>query len=198
MNILILGGFLGSGKTTALLQLAKYLVARGDGRANGVVILENEIGEVGVDDEYLRGGGLTVNNLFSGCGCCSVAGELTVAARRIQTELKPDWLIVETTGVAYPKNMQENLIHALRIRARVVVLCDAKRWTRIFRAMRQLIEGQIAGADAVLVNKSDLVPPEDLQKIECDIRLFESGASIHCISAISEIPDDTWRSVLGV
>ena len=70
MNLLILGGFLGSGKTTVLLQLAKYIT--GDHVKPGetkVAIIENEIGEQGIDDKILKSGNYSVENLFAGCAC---------------------------------------------------------------------------------------------------------------------------------
>ena len=94
MNVLIFGGFLGSGKTTALMQLAKYIVRSSTSdKPNKVMILENEIGEVGIDDSFLRGGGFQVENLFAGCACCTVSGELVSAANSIKKEYDPSgWL----------------------------------------------------------------------------------------------------------
>jgi G3E family GTPase len=198
MRILILGGFLGSGKTTTLLQLARFIVGETvSEKENKVMILENEVGEVGIDDAYLRGGGLTVNNLFSGCACCTVSGELVSAAARIKNEYDPDWLIVETTGVAYPKNMQENLKNALGLSSRIVILVDAARWNRLLVPMNALFRGQIEGSDAVLVNKTDLVDAPTLEKIRRDILEFEPKAVILKISAVSEIPAEVWRTVTG-
>ena len=88
MNVLILGGFLGSGKTTSLMQLAKYLVATSPAeKENKVMILENEIGQVGIDDEFLRSGGFQVSNLFSGCACCTVSGVTDSKGRRESVSL---------------------------------------------------------------------------------------------------------------
>jgi G3E family GTPase len=198
MNILILGGFLGSGKTTTLMQLAKHIVthSRSD-RENKVIILENEVGEVGIDDAYLRSGGFQVNNLFSGCACCTVSGELVTAAVRIQKEYDPDWLVVETTGVAYPKNMQENLQNAIKQSSRICILVDASRWRRLLIPMNALLKGQIEGSDAVLVNKTDLADSETLAKIEQDILGFEPNATILKISALSPIAREVWETVLG-
>jgi G3E family GTPase len=198
MKILILGGFLGSGKTTALLKLAKYLVESSKtDKDMKVMILENEIGEVGIDDKYLRSGGFAVSNLFSGCACCSVSGELTSSARVIQRDYDPEWLVVETTGVAYPMNMKENLFHALGIVSRICVLSDASRWNRLLVPMNALLSGQIEGSDAVLLNKSDLSSDEQLLKIEGDVLGFEPNAKIFRISAIGDVPDEVWRAVAG-
>lgn len=116
MKVLILGGFLGSGKTTLLLQLARYMVGELQGKSQyKVVILENEVGKEGIDDKLLKGNGFDVENMFNGCGCCTLAGELVGAADRIQTLYQPEWLIVETTGLAYPGLIQDNLKNGMGI-----------------------------------------------------------------------------------
>lgn len=198
MKILILGGFLGSGKTTTLMQLARYLVSTVSAdRENKAIILENEVGEVGIDDAYLRSGGFTVNNLFSGCACCTVSGELVSAAVRIQKEYDPEWLIVETTGIAYPRNMQENLKNSLGVDSRIVILVDASRWNRLLIPMNNLLKGQIQGSDAVLINKTDLVDSDNIAKIEQDILGFEKNTVILKISALTEVPTDIWEKAAG-
>ncbi|MDR3277870.1 MAG: cobalamin biosynthesis protein P47K [Oscillospiraceae bacterium] len=199
MKAIILGGFLGSGKTTALMRFARWLAEHSaSGRENKVMILENEVGEVGVDDAFLRGGGFAVDTLFSGCTCCTLSGELIPAVARIAREYDPEWLILETTGVAYPRLIQENLHHGARLDARIVVLADASRWNRLLLPMNALLRGQIEGSDAVLVNKTDLADEETLEKIERDILDFDPNAKIYRISALGEVRDDIWRGVAGV
>lgn len=198
MKILILGGFLGSGKTTTLMQLARHIVDHAvSDRENKVIILENEVGEVGIDDAYLRSGGFQVNNLFSGCACCTVSGELVSAAIRIQKEYDPEWLIVETTGIAYPRNMQENLKNAIKQDSRIVILVDASRWNRLLIPMNNLLKGQIEGSDAVLINKTDLVDSATIEKIEQDILGFEPNAVMLRISALQQIPAEVWQKATG-
>ena len=199
MKVLILSGFLGSGKTSALLPLAHYLVERSDSYvANKVMILENEVGEIGIDDAFLRGGGFQVDTLFSGCACCTVAGELVSSVIKIRKEFDPDWLILETTGVAYPKNIQETLHTACNLDARIAVLVDAARWKRLLRPMEALLSGQIIGSDAVLVNKIDLVDAAALDDVDADIRGFEPNANIVHISALEPIAHEVWDGVLGL
>ena len=198
MNILILGGFLGSGKTTSLMQLAKYLVKISPPeKENKVMILENEIGQVGIDDEFLRSGGFQVNNLFSGCACCTVSGEMVTAAIRIRKKYDPEWLVVETTGLAYPGRIQENLIEAMGMKARVVILVDAKRWPRIRKPMEQLLKGQIVNSDAVVINKIDLVTQEALELVAQQVREMDGATAIHRICAMNENNDAIWQAVCG-
>ena len=198
MKVIILGGFLGSGKTTALMQLARYLAGASDPkREYKVVILENEVGEVGIDDQFLRGGGFTVNNLFAGCACCTVSGELITSVKRIADEMDPEWLIVETTGIAYPGLMRDNLKGALNLESRVCVLADAQRWKRLLVPLENLIRGQIECADAVIINKIDLSTEESLQSIERDILGFGKNVPIVRISALDEIQQEVWHLITG-
>jgi len=196
MNVIILGGFLGSGKTTALMQFARFLVDVSDpGKDYKVVILENEVGEVGIDDQYLRSSGFTVNNLFAGCACCTVSGELVTAVDRISREMDPQWLVVETTGIAYPGSMRDNLKDALDLDTRICVLTDASRWNRLRIPMEYLLRGQIECADSVLINKIDLAAEEAIETMRRDIHEFNPNVPIVEISALNEIQHEIWRSV---
>lgn len=198
MKILILGGFLGSGKTTALYSLAHYIVDHTDSDSRTkVIILENEIGQNGIDDKFLKSGGLQVENLFSGCACCSVSVELLSTITKIQETCNPEWIILETTGIAYPKKIQENVETYLKLETRIAVLVDAVRWNRILIPMNALLSGQIIGSDAVLINKTDLADEAVLQKIEEDIRNFDDRPSILRISAIQGVEDAVWKEVLN-
>ena len=113
MNFLVVGGFLGSGKTSFILRLAHHMID--DLGINKIVILENEIGEIGIDDQVLRGSGYEVKGMFSGCVCCTMAGELPTNVKTIEKDLNPDWIIMEATGMAFPQNVKENLADTLGI-----------------------------------------------------------------------------------
>ena len=104
MKVLILGGFLGSGKTSLLLQLAYYIT-----------------GHALNDKKY------QVENLFSGCACCTLSGELLSTVSKIEKELQPDWLILETTGLAYPHLIQKNLADSMALSSRICIVADASR-----------------------------------------------------------------------
>ena len=196
MKVIILGGFLGSGKTTALMLFAHYLADISDPQKKyKIVILENEVGEVGIDDQYLRGGGFTVDNLFAGCACCTVSGELVTAVEKIKREMEPEWLVIETTGIAYPGLMKDNLKNALGLESRIIILTDASRWRRLRIPMDGLLRGQIENCNAVLVNKIDLVQEDILESMESDIRDIEPNAPIYRISAVSEVSPEVWSAV---
>ncbi|BFK89537.1 MULTISPECIES: GTP-binding protein [Blautia] len=199
MKVLILGGFLGSGKTTLLLSLARYLVdSSRSGSVYKVVILENEVGREGIDDKLLRGNGFNVENLFNGCACCTLAGELVSAAYEIEKEYAPDWLIVETTGLAYPGLIQDNLSAGIGMESRVCTVVDVSRWKRLMNAMRELFVGQTERADVVLMNKTDLVSEQVLNDVERDIAKMNPDAVRIATSAVGHVEDYIWDVVLGV
>ena len=168
MKILLVGGFLGSGKTSVILKLAHHMIE--DLGISNIVILENEIGEISVDDKVLAGAGYQVRGLFAGCVCCTLAGELPSSVKQIERDINPDWIIMEATGVAFPCNIKENLTNALGMECHIVCLADAKRWKRLYNAMDNLLEYQLRDADLILVNKADLVDEATLAEVEEMIR----------------------------
>lgn len=190
---------MGSGKTTLLLSLARYLVdSSRSGSVYKVVILENEVGREGIDDKLLRGNGFNVENLFNGCACCTLAGELVSAAYEIEKEYAPDWLIVETTGLAYPGLIQDNLLAGIGMESRVCTVVDVSRWKRLMNAMRELFVGQTERADVILMNKTDLVSEQVLNDVERDIAKMNPDAVRIATSAVGHVEDYIWDVVLGV
>lgn len=194
MKILLVGGFLGSGKTSFILQLAHYMVEK-MGIGN-IAILENEIGELSIDDKLIKGSGFNVRSLFSGCVCCSLAGELPEAVYRIEKEIGPEWLLMEATGLAFPDSIRDNLEDNLGISCRICCLADAKRWERIVQAMNELVSDQIASADVVLINKVDLVDEETMRSVEESVRSINKKAYVSLMCAGDVIPEGIFEKVL--
>lgn len=199
-KLLIIGGFLGSGKTSVILQLAKYLVGEDPEARAKVVILENEIGSVSIDDRTLASTGWSVEPMFSGCVCCTMAGELVVNLHALITRYAPEWIILETTGMAYPNNVKKALSESMpELECSIVCLADAKRWKRMQRVeqLAEFSQEQLEGAGAVLVNKSDLVTEEILNEVDASIRTYNADAAIFHVSALQGIPDTVWRQIFG-
>ncbi|MBO4331448.1 MAG: cobalamin biosynthesis protein P47K [Oscillospiraceae bacterium] len=195
MKILIVGGFLGSGKTSFILQLARHMID--DLGIKNVVIIENEIGEVSVDDKTLMGAGYEVRGLFSGCVCCTLAGALPPAIADIQREIDPDWIIMEASGLAFPSTIRENLEMMLDIPCRVCCLADAQRWRRLYAALEELMRGQLESADVILVNKADLADAAALDGVLAAVREINGAAAVIPLCANGEIPDGLFETVLG-
>ena len=192
MKILLLSGFLGSGKTSALLQLASYLVRASGRKGTSVMIIENEIGEVGVDDKVLKAQGLQVKELFAGCACCTGGADLLADIRTIRDSMAPDWIIIEATGVAHPRQIKENVEACFRIPVKILSLADAKRWKRLHAYMAELIEGQVECADCILLNKVDLVEEAEADAIVEELRRYNPTAAIFKAVANKPMDDALW------
>ena len=198
MKVIILGGFLGSGKTTVLMQLARYLVAGAKGSEMPVVILENEISENGVDNQLLSRNNFTVENMFSGCICCTSAGQLGDTIGVIEYSYHPEWLIIEATGMAYPDSILETIRHDIGLDAAILAIVDATRWRRTLIAMKQFITSQLNGANVVLVTKIDTVSKETVEEVVAGVREYAPESEIRPICALTPLGDEFWAETVGL
>lgn len=197
MNVIILGGFLGSGKTSIILQLARHLIGDASIDTTKIVILENEIGEVSVDDQILGSHGYAVENLFSGCVCCTMSGELILGLHQIIRDFSPELIIMEASGVAFPENIRKTIKQALpKLSCRVACVTDAKRWQRLLLPMEMLLKDQLDAADVILINKIDTVDAETLETVEASIRTFNNTAQFFNLSASQTIDPGVFEAML--
>jgi G3E family GTPase len=197
MNIVILSGFLGAGKTSLLLQLAGHLTGNASYSRTKVAILENEIGRVSVDGPTLRSQGIEFRELFSGCICCTLTGELASTLREIEEKEAPDWLIIEATGLAYPNKTADvvrEYIHLLDS-LHIIVLVDAEHFLMLDKIM-PLISGQPLYADLLLLNKIDLVDDETRKQTIERLHEINATAPLFEIVATNPIPDELIQEML--
>ncbi len=204
MNVFVLGGFLGSGKTTILLQLAAYLnnISRGGQSGSSLprlVILENEIGDEGIDDKVIRAEGYHVEVMTVGCICCLMLGTLIMMVERIQEELHPDWLIIEATGVADTTTIVRTLEYRMPELGGVsgVVVADAERYDLLMDNIPGFIKGQLMHADAIMLNKIDLLDPRQRKEIEGKLDGLRSSASLRfSVTAVEPIDHHVWKELV--
>ncbi len=173
-RLVVLSGFLGSGKTSFLNQFIEFHLARDQ----LVAVIQNEIGETGVDANLLEGDE-SVLALDAGCVCCTLAGSLTRGLRQLAEGLAPEIVVLETTGLANPMNMLEEFheIGDLAELAAVIAVVDAERFAENLTASEVAAE-QIAAADTVILNKCDLVDDAERAAIEAEIRRRNPTAQI--------------------
>ena len=173
-ELIVLSGFLGAGKTSFLNQFIEFHAAHD--RLVGVI--QNEIGETGVDVHMLEGD-RSVLTLDAGCVCCTLAGSLGAGLRRLASDLSPEVVVLETTGLANPLNLTVELgdIADLADLRAVVTVVDAARFWETLDAS-EIAAAQIAAADTVVLNKCDLVDEVARAAIESEIRQRNPGAQV--------------------
>lgn len=195
MNILLFGGFLGSGKTSVILQLAKYLV---ENREETVAIIENEIGETGIDDKLIAQQGLKVQGVFAGCVCCQITGELLTAINEIHSDISPDWLIIETTGLAVPSKVVDLLMNYCKCfdSLKTLVSVDASRWLELKEVAEPLVVSQLQAANVILVNKIDLVDEQTVKELEQEFGQLNDNAGIIIMNAAKDIAPEKLRELV--
>ena len=208
MKLIILGGFLGSGKTSVLIPLAKEMVESAGG-ADGttkVAIIENEIGKVGVDTAFTEGSGLYTTELFNGCVCCTIASSLMDSLNKLEEQMHPEFVILETTGLARPYDVAQQLweYYDEGMNVTLITVVDASRWLRISKVAGALVDEQVDHANYVLMNKTDLADEATIAELEqkigalCEGKLYRmstttdpEGTRAICREMITEI--NSWE-----
>jgi G3E family GTPase len=168
----IITGSLGSGKTTLL----KYIL---DNFSRKIAILMNEFGEINIDSKILKGKNIEIAELLGGCVCCSLIGEFEEAIIEIINTVGPEYILVETTGIAEPDALiseVEESLPMVRLDG-IVTIIDADSMIR-FPQLGHTTVMQIQDADILALNKSDLISEEELALIENRVREINQKASI--------------------
>jgi G3E family GTPase len=176
--VTVLTGFLGAGKTTVLNRI----LTEQHGKKYAVIV--NEFGEIGIDNDLIVDADEEVFEMNNGCVCCTVRGDLI---RIIEGLMKRkggfDAILVETTGLAKPAPVAQTFFVDADVRAKtkldaIVTVVDAKHVRSQLKTSEEAAE-QIAFADVILLNKTDLVSKEELAAIERQIRQVNATARVH-------------------
>lgn len=181
MKLLIIAGFLGSGKTTLLLQIARKLTAI----YPKIAIIENEVGEIGVDDRYLRLEGLQVQELFGGCICCTLSADLVSTLEKIERLYQPNLTIMEPTGLALPGDIVRTISKYAPMVSdiSVILLVDAARYEMLHEMLTPLTEAQIRSADIVAINKIDASDGAVVESVGRNVSQLNPRAKVMEIAA---------------
>jgi len=221
--ITLLSGFLGAGKTTCLSHLLSNaegirigVVVNDVAKLNiDAALISNAVASSESDSDVIR--------LENGCACCSLSGELNTALRTLSASGEYDHLIVELSGVANPDTAKDNLYDFGFALDRVVTLVDASTFLSYFerdvivaqqpelrelrsddapidecadrKAVPQLLVNQVEGADLLVVNKLDLVSPNEQRLVETLLRAFNPNAKLEA-TQFGALPNDVLISAM--
>ena len=185
MKLLVIAGFLGSGKTTLLLEVARRLTAA----SQNIAIIENEVGEIGIDGKYLRQEGLQVQELFGGCICCTLSVDLVSTLQKVEQLFQPVLTIIEPTGLASPGDVVTTVrsYAPMVTDILVLVLLDATRYELLYEMLTPLLTAQIQSADIVAINKIDAVEGANIDLISKNVNQLNPQARVVAISAEKRI-----------
>ena len=171
-ELLILSGFLGAGKTTLLRRFIEHCLQRD----RFVAVIQNEIGEVGLDGKLLDHE-YSVLEMDEGCVCCSLAGRLKQGLAQILARFKPDVVVLETSGLANPKNLRGELAELgdLVDCGALVVLVDGANIEETL-AHSDVARDQVEAADTLVLNKMDLLSAQDADRVSARLRRLNPRA----------------------
>jgi G3E family GTPase len=190
--VTVLTGYLGAGKTTLLNRI----LTEEHGKKFAVIV--NEFGETGIDGDLIVGADEEIFEMNNGCICCTVRGDLIrILDGLMKRKGKFDAIIVETTGLADPAPVAQTFFvdqdvgDATKLDA-VVTVTDAK-WLKDRLKDAPEAKNQIAFADVIILNKTDLVTAEELDEVEARIRAINPYAKLHkaqrCDVSIDQLLD---------
>ncbi len=177
MPALVVSGFLGSGKTT----LVRHMLEDARRRGERVAVISNEFGELAIDQALIGEGAEAYVELGGGCVCCQLTDELIDTLQMLHERVRPDRVVIETSGIALPYDTQLNLYREPVSRwigddLAIVVVNAEQLLAR--RDLEGTFEDQVTSADLLLLNKIDLVPAAEVEQLVELLRELEPAAPV--------------------
>ncbi|MBP1908747.1 GTP-binding protein [Methanolobus bombayensis] len=194
MKIIIVSGFLGSGKTTSIIRMGNHFKNKG----YSVAVLVNDIGDVGVDGQVISNNGLKSKEIPRGCICCTLKYALEANISLVQAQFDPDILLIEPTGVAFPLRVKEQ-IEKMEFGPEVsmgpiISLIDGSKFGELMEHSGDAIIKQVQNADIVVLNKQDLLERDQLAEIKYAIKGFNPDSILFTLSM--EADDGSFNSFM--
>ncbi len=158
----IISGFLGAGKTTFI----KKLIQEGL-KGEQVVLIENEFGEIGIDSGFLKESGIQINEMNSGCICCSLVGDFSQALGKVMSEYKPDRVIIEPSGVGKLSDVMkavEGVLNDEVVLNSHITVADAKKAKVYLKNFGEFYENQVEFASSIILSRTQDVSAAKLDK----------------------------------
>ncbi len=172
----IFSGFLGAGKTTLIKKLIKEAYA-----GEQIVLIENEFGEIGIDGGFMQEAGIQVNEMNSGCICCSLVGDFGKALREVIEQYHPDRILIEPSGVG---KLSDVVAAVKRVTTEdvqlgaAVTVADAGKCRIYLKNFGEFYCNQVEHADAIVLSRTDHIPEEKLNTAMELLREHNSKAVI--------------------
>ncbi len=173
----IISGFLGAGKTTLIKKLLEEVY-----QGEKLVLIENEFGEIGIDGGFLKETGIQINELNSGCICCSLVGDFGQALKDVIGQYAPDRVIIEPSGVGKLSDVIAAVRHAgeetpMELGCFVTVV-NAKRCKTFMKNFGEFFNNQVESAGAIILSRTTDMSGEKLDEVVSMLRKHNAAAPI--------------------
>lgn len=172
----VFSGFLGAGKTTLIKKLIKEAYA-----GEKLVLIENEFGEIGVDGGFMKEAGIQVNELNSGCICCSLVGDFAEALKKVVTEYRPDRILIEPSGVGKLSDVVKAVDRANLTDCKInslTTVVDANKCKVYMKNFGEFFNDQIESCACIIFSHVDVASGEKLATAIKLVREHNGGATI--------------------
>ena len=174
MKILLVSGFLGAGKTTFIKEMAKNINLE-------FVVLENEYADIGIDGDFLDEKNLNVWEMSEGCICCSMKGDFKSSIKRIYSEINPEYLIIEPTGVGMLSSIVENIREIDNNDIEILnplTLIDVTSFNEYLETFNNFFIDNLKNTGKVILTKLENYNPFDIENIKDKILKINSDLEI--------------------
>ena len=174
MKILLVSGFLGAGKTTFIKEMAKNINLE-------FVVLENEYADIGIDGDFLDEKNLNVWEMSEGCICCSMKGDFKSSIKRIYSEINPEYLIIEPTGVGMLSSIVENIREIDNNDIEILnplTLIDVTSFNEYLETFNNFFIDSLKNTGKVILTKLENYNPFDIENIKDEILKINSDLEI--------------------
>lgn len=175
-NIDIFSGFLGAGKTTLIRKLIQEAY-----KGEKIVLIENEFGEIGIDGGFLKDAGIEINEMNSGCICCTLVGDFSKAIEKVIDEFKPDRILIEPSGVGKlsdvilaVKNLKDERIHLNSF----TTIVDGRRYEMYAKNFGEFYNNQVEHANTVIISHAQDLDGQQIDTAVKKIRELNKEAPV--------------------
>ena len=172
----IFSGFLGAGKTTLIKKLVQQAYS-----GEKIVIIENEFGEIGIDGGFLKDSGIKVNEMNSGCICCSLVGDFGIALKKVIDEYSPDRILIEPSGVGKLSDVikaVENSVSAGAVLNSYTAVVDANKCKMYMKNFGEFFNDQIESAGCIILSHTGVVSEKKVAEAVALVREHNNAATL--------------------
>lgn len=173
----IVSGFLGAGKTTFIKQLINEVYA-----GQKLVLIENEFGEIGIDGGFLKDAGVEITEMNSGCICCTLVGDFSEALKKVMTDLKPDRIIIEPSGVGKLSDVVK-AVEGVEKEAGIeigsaITVVDGKKTKMYIKNFGEFFLNQVECAGTIVISRTQNMSQEKLDECVHLLREHNDKAAV--------------------